>query len=78
MCMSAFGQCFFLKTYLIEQYTNFFYLYIFVLILSSCCMDVIISGLNWLINLSYLINWFQSTFGPFLGHHQDVYILQKR
>ena len=24
-----------------------------------------------------IINWFPSTFGPLLGHHQGVYILQK-
>ena len=66
---------FFVKEYLIKQYRHFC-LHIFVFILSSCCINVIMSSQNWLINLPWLIGS-GGTFSLVLGHHQWVCILQK-
>ena len=41
-----YGQHFFIDTYLIEHYRHF------LSILSSCCINLMISAGNWLINLT--------------------------
>ena len=49
-CVHVFGQHFFINAYFIEQYKHVLSTY-FVYVLSSCQIDFIVSGRNWLTKL---------------------------
>ena len=54
---------------MIEHYRHLLSSY-FLLILSSCRIDLMISGGNWL-KKPAIISYFSSTVRPILDHHQD-------
>ena len=50
------------------EYNRHFCLHIFLLILSSCCIDI----RRELVNKPFIISYFQSTFCPTSGPHQGA------
>ena len=46
-----FWQHFFIDTYFIEHNSHFLSTYFFLLILLNCCIELMIFGGNWFINL---------------------------